>query len=54
MTALLASLGWRLAQAQEQGWHAVEKVRVYDLDKCLEFVIQSRQQSLDKGTNGAG
>jgi len=26
VTALLASLGWRLGQAQEQGWHAEEKV----------------------------
>ena len=28
VTALLASLGWRLGKAQEQGWHAEEKVRV--------------------------
>ena len=40
VTALLASLGWRLAQAQEhQGWHqgGAEKVCVANPDKRRQF-----------------
>ena len=45
VTALLASLGWRLGQAQEQGWHAEEKVRVFMIQTNVPNFSESRHNN---------
>ena len=52
VTALLASLGWRLGQAQEQGWHAEEKVCVFKIQTNVPNLSESRHNNWRKGAAG--